>query len=463
MSVRRRMVVAANRGPYRHTRTAEGTPKVARSAGGLVTALDPVLRERGGTWVALHEPSAPTAGECNSGYDLAYVPLGPHTRRGYYHGVSNGLLWPLLHSFVPTIRDGEVPWRSYVAANAAFAEEIARQASSGDLVWVHDYHLMLVPSQVRVSVPDARIGWYCHVPWPGPDIFRTLPWRSEVIEGLLGADVLGFHTDEYAMNFLRCVDALTAHRIDFSERTVWVRERPVRAVASPIGIPTADVSALASDPRVAQAATELIEALGGRRLVLGVDRLDYTKGIPERIQAFEKLLEERPTLVDEVVFVQVMVPSRIDVRAYAQLKREVDRLVGKVNSRFARSGRVPIQYLYRNLDPLSLYAHYRAADVALVTPLRDGMNLVALEYVAARTECDGVLVLSEFAGAAHYLHHALMVNPYHCRGLRDAIVAALELGPEEQRRCMEALRLEVAELDVHAWADRFLALLEPVP
>lgn len=438
----------------------EGGLRLRRSSGGLVTALDPVLRQRRGTWIALHEAGSPDSSVHEVGYDLAYVSLTPHMRRGYYHGVSNGLLWPLLHSFVPTIRDGEAPWRSYASANRHFADAIVRHAGADDLIWIHDYHLMLAPYLVREHLPGARIGWYCHVPWPGPDIFRTLPWRAEVLEGLLGADVLGFQTSEYAMHFLRCVDALTDYEVSFPARSIRVGDRTVRAIASPIGIPVRAIEKLATDPRVELARQQLVDAFAGRRLILGVDRLDYTKGIPERILAFERLLEEEPDAVRDLVYVQVMVPSRIDVRAYAQLKNEIDRLVGRVNSRFARSARVPIQYLYRSLDQVSLLAHYRAADVALVTPLRDGMNLVAQEYVATRIHHDGVLVLSEFAGAATYLRDATRVNPYDLRGLRQALGQALSLPPEVQAHRMRKLREVVRELDVHIWADKYLRELE---
>jgi trehalose 6-phosphate synthase/phosphatase len=333
-----------------------------------------------------------------------------------------------------------------------------RFGGASDLIWIQDYHLMLVPGMVRAKRPKARIGWFCHIPWPPPDTFGILPWREEILEGLLGADVLGFHLPEYAEHFRQCVQRFTAHRV--SRGTVQYGGRKVKTIAAPIGIPVDDLQALAIDPDVGRDVDRIRQSMGNRQLLLGVDRLDYTKGIPERLAAFERLLRRDKTARARYALVQIMVPSRTDVKAYADLKEEIDRMVGDINGRYAETGRVPIHYLYRNLSQRALFAHYRAADVALVTPLRDGMNLVAHEYAAARTDEDGVLILSEFAGAAKYLKGALLVNPYDVESTTNAIHRALHMKASEKRKRMRSLRAEVMRLDVHRWANGYIAALE---
>jgi trehalose 6-phosphate synthase/phosphatase len=355
---------------------------------------------------------------------------------------------------------GQAPWPAYEVANQRFADAIVANASRSDLIWIHDYHLMLAPALVRAERPGANIGWYCHIPWPGPDLFQILPWRRQILEGLLGADLIGFHTETYARNFLACCEQLTDHDVDERRKIVRVRSRAVHVMVAPIGIPTEETAMIAADPDVMAHAARIRHSVNGRRIILGVDRLDYTKGIPERILGYERFLRGDRSARDRYVFVQVMVPSRTDVREYAQLKNEVDRLVGDINGRFSTTGKVAIHYLYRNLEPDALYAHYRAADVALVTPLRDGMNLVAQEYVCSRLEGDGVLVLSELAGASHYLDRAVLVNPYDIQAVADSIKTALEMRPTEVKQRMRALRTTVLRLDVHLWADGYLRALE---
>ena len=456
----RKLVVVSNRGPYRHE-ASRGRERWVRAAGGLVTALDPVLQQRGGVWVSAKPAKdfdSVTIPAPHLDYDLAHVALKRPDQRGFYEGISNAVLWPLLHGFEPTIQVGEAPWSSYVNANLAFAETALSMSSSGDLFWVQDYHLMLLPQLLRAKRPKARIGWFCHIPWPPPDTFGILPWREEILEGLLGADVLGFHLPEYAEHFRQCVARFTLHRVEGDH--IRCRSRDVETIAAPIGVPVDELQALALDPDVGREVERIKAMMGNRQLVLGVDRLDYTKGIPERLTAFERLLRGSKGARARYALIQVMVPSRTDVKAYSDLKREVDRMVGDINGRYAETGRVPIHYLYRNLSQRALFAHYRAADVALVTPLRDGMNLVAHEYVAARTDDDGVLVLSEFAGAAKHLKGAVLVNPYDAETTASAIQRALTMPPAEKKRRMRALRSEVMRLDVHRWADEYIRALE---
>ncbi|MEM7433776.1 MAG: trehalose-6-phosphate synthase [Myxococcota bacterium] len=456
----RRLVVVSNRGPYRHEAT-RGKDRWVRAAGGLVAALDPVLQKRGGVWVSAKQAKdfdSITVPVPHLEYDLAYIALKRSDERGFYEGVSNGVIWPLLHSFPPTIRVGDAPWSNYVNANREFADMTLSTSGASDLVWVQDYHLMLVPGFIRSRRPKARVGWFCHIPWPSPDTFGILPWREQILEGLLGADLLGFHLPEYEAHFRECVKRFTPYRV--SQNSIRHRNRTVKTVAAPIGVPVEELEALAIDPDVEREVGRIRNAMGNRRLILGVDRLDYTKGIPERLWAFDALLKHDRHARSRYLLMQVMVPSRTDVKAYADLKEEIDRMVGDINGRYSDTGQIPIHYQYRNLSQRALFALYRAADVAWVTPLRDGMNLVAHEYVTSRTEEDGVLVLSEFAGAAKYLQAAVQVNPYDVDAMAEAIRQALSMKRAEMRKRMRSLRQEVSRLDVHGWADDYISALE---
>jgi trehalose 6-phosphate synthase len=459
----RRLVVVSNRGPYRVAESG-GKRRRVRAMGGLVSALDPVLAKRGGVWVSADDDSVqelPDASGEPMRYDLASVKLSRSDREGFYLGVSNSMLWPILHSMPPTVRMRRPAWKHYESANRAFSETIAGVTKPRDLLWIHDFHLMLVPQMLRELGVRARIGWFCHIPWPGFDLFEILPWREQVLEGLLGADVIGFHTDAYAQNFLACAARhLGRGRVDPRGRRIRVGDRTIDVIIAPVGIPVPEIEALAADPKVSAGVERIRRWVGERRIILGVDRLDYTKGIPQRLLAFEQVLRADRDARNQFLLVQVMVPSRTDVRAYADLKIEIDRLVGDINGRFSVAGRVPIHYFYREMNQTELFAHYRAADVALLTPLRDGMNLVALEYAACRSDGGGVLVLSEFAGAAQYLREAVIVNPYDGQGVAAALRKALSMPADEARTRMQALRKQVKRMDVHRWADQFLGCLE---
>ncbi|MAC25784.1 MAG: trehalose-6-phosphate synthase [Myxococcales bacterium] len=457
MARARKLVVVSNRGPYRR----EGGRWI-RSAGGLVAALHPMLVGRGGVWVSAKQAKDfdTVQGGPEVEYELASVRISPKLQRAFYLDISNAIIWPLLHSFPTTMAVADAPWDRYVKANELFADVTFEASKPRDLVWIHDYHLMLVPGMLRERRKRARIGWFCHVPWPPAQLFGILPWRADVLEGLLGADVLGFHTQQYVDHFLDCVDQYTDHHVDRSRGTVKLGRRIVRCLAAPIGIPVQQLQELAAHEDVVAELARIRKKVDGRRVILGVDRLDYTKGIPERMRAFDRFLSKNADAREEVVMVQIMVPSRTDVQAYKDLKDEIDRLVGDINGRHASTGRIPLQYFFRGFDQKALFAHYRAADVALVTPLRDGMNLVAHEYVASRIDLDGVIVLSEFAGAAGFMHEAVQVNPYDVDAIASAIGEALSMPKAEQKKRMKALRSEVLELDVHRWADDFLSALE---
>jgi trehalose 6-phosphate synthase/phosphatase len=458
-----KLVVVANRSPYRAV-SGGGRRRLVRAAGGLVAALDPVLRKEGGLWVSAQDTDHPLVVDApdDIGYELAQVSLPRSVQQGFYGSFSNAVLWPLLHSFPATIRIGAAPWNAYVTANQAFTDCILSHADGRCRFWIHDYHLMLLPGMIRSRERRARISWFCHVPWPSQDLFRVLPWRNEVLEGLLAADVITFHTESYARNFMRCVEYLTDRPVDHATMTIKVNGRMTRVQTQPIGVPVDELQTLAADPAVQGFATKLKEWVGHRRIILGVDRLDYTKGIPERILAYERFLRQDRATRNQFVLVQVMVPSRTDVEAYRTLKDDIDRMVGDINGRFGATGRVPIHYLFQGLSQHQLLAHYRAADVALITPLRDGMNLVAQEYAAAHVEGDGVLILSEFAGSAEYLQAALIVNPYDIEKLGQTIRDAVLMPEAERRKRMRAIRAEVHKLDVHLWAEHCLRALDEV-
>lgn len=433
-----------------------------RSAGGLVTVLEPLAKHWRGLWVNASEDDR-DSDRSSDGYRQCSVPIGNRQRDAFYTKFANGALWPALHGFDALAEVDAAPFAVYEDVNRAFAEVTLEHLEPDDLVWVHDYHLMRAPLLLKHTAPSLRVGWFCHVPWPEPEQFAVLPWRVELLEGVLGADVVGFHCARHVENFLRCAARFADASVTFSDWTVRGECGLTRAIVAPVGIDSARVETLAESARVRERARALKHSVGGRRILLGVDRLDYTKGIEERLRAYSRLLEQRPDLRDGVVLIQVVMPSRESIPAYARLKGTLDRLVAQINDEHGAGERAPVRYIYGSLEPEELYAHYRAADVAVVTPLCDGMNLVALEYVAAQRDEGGALVLSDFAGAARHLTEAYLVNPHDGEEVTRALTQALTDPDAERRRRIRSLRAVVASLDVHAWAERFLARLRRVP
>ncbi len=426
--------------------------------GGLVSALNPILRERGGTWVGW----TGTAGSKRAPFDyqgVLQIPvrLSAADVRDYYEGFCNETIWPLYHGAVWPPDIHRHWWRRYMIVNERFAEVAAGRTRAGAIVWVHDYQLQLVPALLRARLgSDVRIGFFLHIPFPPVELFERLPWRSEILEGLLAADVIAFQTHLSVINFGRAARRHTTAR--GSSDSLRFEGRQVLVEASPISVDYAAFSALASETDTIERSVQLRLELGGPEIVvLGVDRLDYTKGIDRRLRAFETLLERRQDLRGKIVFVQIAVPTREGVQRYQAAREDVERMVGKVNGAFGRAGWVPVHYLYRSIDRAELVAYYLAADVMMVTPLRDGMNLVAKEYLATRTQNTGVLVLSEFAGAAEHLRDALIVNPYDLDGLAAALEHAIDMPAPERSAAMSRLRRVVRRSDVHAWAASCLA------
>ncbi len=458
-----RLLIVSNRLPITVRLAEGGAVSVEPSTGGLATGMKGPHERLRGLWIGwpgdlerLPDGARREVDRRLAELRLAGVPLSADEIARYYEGYSNAILWPLFHYSVARLPNEVSGFDTYEQVNARFADEVAARWQPGDLVWIHDYQLMLVPAMLRERVPDARIGFFLHIPFPSSEIFRLLPQRERLLEGLLGADLLGFHTATYLRHFasaaLRLVGATTE-----VDRLRW-QGREVRMGVFPMGIDAAHFSALASSPEV----EELVAShrREGHQLLLGLDRLDYTKGIQRRLLAFEALLRAHPELTRKVRLVQVAVPSRENVEAYRELREEVDALVGRIHGEFATPDWSPIHYLYRGLSQAEIVALYRATDAVLVTPLRDGMNLVAKEFVAARSDGDGVLVLSEFAGAAAEMTEALLVNPYDVQRTAEVFYQALTLPEEERRTRLALLRERVMTRDVHAWAKDFIARLE---
>jgi len=465
-----RLVVVSNRLPIVVSQGDEGW-EISPGSGGLVTALAPVMKANHGLWVGW-----PGGGEeapleelfeafgREQGYSLKAIPLTEEEVEGYYRGFSNEALWPLFHDLLGYCNFSLENWRTYQEVNRRFAEVTAEAAAPGDFIWVQDYQLALTGSYLREMGLRQNLAFFLHIPFPSPDLFRRLPWKNEIIAGLLAYDLIGFQTLRDRRNFVNSAVA------SFPEVEVVARqryhtllrigERSVRVGHYPISIDFAEFHEGARAREVEEAAWYLHENLGGRQLVLGIDRLDYTKGIPERFLAFERALEKYPELRKRISLLQVVVPSRTLVPDYQNLKESLDQLAGRINAQFAQEGWVPIHYVFRCLDRVQLLAHYRTSEIALITPLRDGMNLVAKEYCAASIDGNGVLILSDFAGAADQMgKQALLVNPYDIDGTADAIHQAFTMGANERKRRMNRLQADLRRHDVHRWVERFLAAM----
>ena len=460
------LVVVANRLPVDRVSEPDGTVRWTQSPGGLVTAMESVMTARDGAWVGWSgDPGEAPDPFDENGMHLHAVALSEQEIEDHYEGFSNETLWPLYHDVIVPPRYRRRWYEGFRKVNHRFAVAAAALAAPGATVWVHDYQLQLVPAMLRELRPDVRIGWFNHIPFPSVEIFAQLPWRRAVIEGLLGADLLGFQRRADAENFLRVCRRLLA--LPTRGHTVTVRtgdggERIVRAGAFPISIDAAGLEQLARQPEVVERARQIRKDLGDPEWVLlGVDRLDYTKGIRHRLKAYEELLSDGALGPPESVLVQVATPSRERVASYIELREQIEVTVGRANGDYGQLGRPAIHYLHRMHGRHEMAALYLAADVMLVTPLRDGMNLVAKEYVTCRYDEGGALVLSEFTGAAGELDRAFMCNPHDIDGLKSVIRQALDADPGEKRRRMRAMRKRVRENDVRRWADAFLAALSP--
>jgi trehalose 6-phosphate synthase len=461
------LVIAANRLPVDRVVDPDGAVSWRTSPGGLVTAMESVMRGREGAWVgwAGEAGDAPDPFEQDDMF-LNPVALSEDEVAHYYEGFSNDTLWPIYHDVIVSATFHRFWFAAYEAVNRRFAEAVCAVAAEGATVWVHDYQLQLVPAMVRELRPDVRIGWFNHIPFPPVELFAQLPWRRAILEGLLGADYLGFQRVADAQNFIRACRQLlslpTKGDTVYESRSEGARR--IRASAVPISIDFKGLEELAKQPETHARAKEIRASLGDpETLILGVDRLDYTKGIGHRIKAYGELLEEGRVAPPKQMFVQVATPSRERVDAYRDLRAEIEGEVGRLNGEFSSIGAPAVQYLHHSYPRNEMAALYLAADVLLVTPLRDGMNLVAKEYVTCRHDNGGALVLSEFTGAYHELHQAFVCNPHDIEGLKQTIMRAIETPPKEKARLMRAMRRRVADHDVQHWAARFLENLAKAP
>jgi len=458
-----RFLVVSNRLPYQLDLDGDQV-NIKRGIGGLVTALDPILSLTGGVWIGWtgsYDPLPPRVELDPSitgakSYNLVPVSLTRDQVEQYYLGYSNKCLWPLFHYFQEYCEFNKDQWSSYREVNRCFADAVVDAYEEGDLIWVHDYHLMLVPQLVRDKLPNARIGFFLHIPFPSSDVFLLEPNAEELLRGVLGSDLIGFHVDAYVNNFIDAVSTMTDHRYARGERTVSVQGRPVKVGAFPISIDYDRFVELASAPDMDEKVDSIRNNYRADILALGVDRLDYSKGILERLRAIELMLDRYPDLHGKFTFIQISAPSRTKVHAYQEMREAIEGMVGRINGRFGGKGCIPIDYRYQGIAQEDLVAYYRAADVALVTPLRDGMNLVAKEYVVSQIDDGGVLVMSRFAGAYQELEQAVIVNPYDPEVMADSIHEAIVMPKEERTRRMSRMREIVCRNDIFWWLERFL-------
>ena len=465
------LVVAANRLPVERVLDASGRGIWQRSPGGLVTALESVMTGRNAAWAGWAGVPGPASEPFHQdGLFLRPVSLSSTEIAEYYEGFSNKTLWPIYHDVIVPASFHRNWWNTYRTVNHRFAQAIAQVAAPGGTVWVHDYQLQLVPAMVRALRADVRIGWFNHIPFPPVELFSQLPWRRALVEGLLGAHFLGFQRTADAENFLRACRLLLGMLTKGDTVTFTPpgddpsARRTVRASAIPISVDFKGLDALARTPEVITRAAEIRASLGNPKiLMLGVDRLDYTKGIRHRLKAYEELLEDKAIAPPDVTLMQVALPSRERVRAYRLLREEVEGTVGRINGEYSAFCSPAVHYLHHFYPRAEMVAMFLAADVMLVTPLRDGMNLIAKEYVACRHDLGGALVLSEFAGAWHELHQAFICNPHDIEGVKQTIMRAITAPEDERRRRMKAMRKRVADHDVQRWASRYLEALASAP
>jgi trehalose 6-phosphate synthase/phosphatase len=469
----KRLLVVSNRLPVVIIEDGEQW-KVEPASGGLITALTPVMRENRGTWVGWpgcgsEAPAASLLNEYNAkqDYELKEVTLTVEDIQKFYRGFSNRTIWPLFHDLLGHCKFDAEEWAAYVDVNRRFAKTIAGLVEPDSFIWVHDYQLMLVGHFLREMNIDRHISYFLHIPFPSRDLFHRLPWKYDILQSLLEYDHLGFQTLHDRRNFIQCVKAFVPEatiKTYKRESVVGYENRTIRLGAYPISIDFHEFNDGANTNEVADAAWFIHENAKNRILVLGLDRLDYTKGIPERFLAFERMLEKYPDTQGNISLIQIVVPSRLRVPDYQDLKESLDSLGGRINGHFSKHGWIPIHYMFRSLERIQLLGHYRACEIALITPLRDGMNLVAKEYCASSIDNNGVLILSEFAGAAEQMAKgAIMVNPYDIEDTADAIYRAYIMDTEERQRRMRILRSEVRRNDVKKWIEWILGSHHDAP
>ncbi|KXB05747.1 alpha,alpha-trehalose-phosphate synthase [candidate division MSBL1 archaeon SCGC-AAA382A03] len=463
----RRLILVSNAEPYAHSRR-DGEVELEKLAGGLTSAMDPLMQNVGGVWIAWGRERADfdvlnSEGKVKvpdkNGYDLKRIKLSKEEVEGFYLGFSNKILWPICHSMpqksvLDDYSSSKKYWELYRKVNRRYANAVLDEVEEEDLIWIHDYHLTLVPDLVREEHPDTDIAFFWHIPWPPWEIFGSLPWSDRIMEGMLASDFVGFHTSIYKNNFLMCTERAN-NIVNMKESRVTTKTGVTRISSVPLGIDYGLFSSMREKKEVKDKTRYLRDEISTEKVIISVDRLDYTKGIPQRLRAFEHFLKENPEFLKKVTLVQRVPPSRRSVSEYQSILNEIHRIVGEINGNFSKADWVPIRSYHRFLPSLEqLVPYYRIADVALVTPLMDGMNLVSKEYVASTEE--GVLILSQFAGASEELEEAIIVNPHDMEETANAIKKALTMPQEEKKTRLKKLKKRIKEKDLQWWRKKFL-------
>ncbi len=455
-----RVLIVSNRLPVTVETRKRGL-RFEPSIGGLATGLKSFYKSYNGIWIGWPGINLEKIKEEEQDVEARLLSescypvfLSQQDIEDYYHGFCNKTIWPLFHYYPSYTVYSKDLWQAYERVNEIFADAVAEIAEQGDIIWIHDYHLMLLPKLVKERFPEASIGFFLHIPFPSFEMFRLLPWRRQILDGLLGADLVGFHTYDYAQHFLNSVHRLLGYEDTMGQ--IVSTDRMIKADVFPMGIDYEEYSSYARDWRVQREIRKFREKLGDCKIILSIDRLDYTKGIPQRLEAFSLFLERNPQYREKLILFLVVVPSRTKVEHYAVLKKQIDELVGAINGKYGSIGFAPIQYVYRSLPFHSLISLYNMADVALITPLRDGMNLIAKEYIATKTDGKGVLILSEMAGAAKELGEAIIINVNNQEEIVQALEEALVMPEEEQIERNRMMQKRLQHYNVRRWADDFI-------
>jgi trehalose 6-phosphate synthase len=457
----KRLVLVSNGEPYKHV-FEDGELKLEKMAGGLTTGLDPMMQEVDGLWIAWGRGEADfeavdqdnkTRVPDQNGYSLKRIKLSEEEKNGFYYGFSNEIMWPISHTFISKANYKEDYWQSYQQVNQKYAESVLEEIEDDDLVWIHDYHLTLLPGMLKEERPDLKTSLFWHIPWPAWEAFRTIPWRKEILEGMLAADFLAFHTDLFVYNFLNCAEKIGAE-VDFSKREVYYQGSKTKVESVPLGIDYQKFDQLSHDEDYLAKAREIKENYNTEELIFAVDRLDYTKGIEERLEGIDRFFEKYPEYQCKVTFVQRVAPSRTGIEEYQKMKERIEKKVAEINGKYQKDQWQPVKYFYGSVPQNELLPYYKAADLGLITAAIDGMNLVAKEYLAVQDS--GVLLLSEFAGAAEYLDSALKVNPYNREEVADRIYQGLEMPESEKKERLQRAQADLKEYDINWWRDYFL-------
>ena len=460
-----KLIIVSNRLPVK-IELKKNEWQIKASEGGLATGLGSFYKEKGGTWIGwpgtkLSDQEIQKQVEAAlRQQSLAPIFLNETEIKAFYEGFSNQTLWPLCHYFPSYARYNEAHWQVYQAVNQKYADQVLATASPGDTIWIHDYQLMLVPQMIRERMPEVSIGYFQHIPFPSYEVFRLIPWRAALIKGLLGADLLGFHTYDDVRHFTSTVRSILD--LESSANSITYNDRQISTQYFPMGIDFDKYYNQASQPITQKYAAKILDRLEGKKLIISIDRLDYSKGILQRLRAYQKFLKDYPQFRGKVVYYQLIVPSRDQVFAYDQLKQQIDQLVSKINAEYSTLSWQAIQYFYRSWSLEMLSALYHTADIALVTPMRDGMNLVCKEFIASKVDRSGVLVLSEMAGAARELTEASIINPNDVEQMATAIASALEMPISEQRARLDTMQKTIKKFNIHVWVDSFLQNLHAI-